>query len=399
MFDDEEYLPFSHVMIWALLAGYGGGNNTAWATATEIARRETFRNDDDITDTIEELENEGLVATQSLTVKGNIEHYWRNRPDLAPPIPFDKAHRAELVEWLSFLKKYKTLREVTSSDDFRKFHQIAGAVGYKLSVTKPEILRAGLDKYLSNFRENKLETTGSRQPWGYVRQLERMNELLNAKQRDYGNKLTISGEDIREEEKYKIRPMETLLMLSNEGSLLIHELGMDYQDNAWGVEDGDEKNLSGIFFVRVELTGKPLKSKGYHSRHFPKQALTAKITFTPENYDRKRGVLHITGIGNIKISSHGSAHRPLIKNSTSRTGKMYDQCWLLVCVFKNVNTIRNGATFSAITSVSTTYSQGISRSKIKNLVYEINRKATEQQGIESLIKISHDKVFVNSSYL
>ena len=399
MFEDEEYLPFSHVMIWALLAGYGGGNKAAWATAAKIARRETFRNDDDITDIIDELENDGLVATQSLLVKGSIEYYWKYHPELAPPIPFDIAHRTELNEWLSFLKKYQTLQEVTSSDDFGKFHQIAGADGYKLSVVKPEVLRAGLDKYLSNFRENKLELFGSRQPWAYNRQLERMNELLNAKQHDYGDKLTISGEDLREDEKYKIRPIETLLMLSNEGSLLIHEFGMDYQDSEWGDEDGDEKNLPGIFFARVELTGKSVKSRKYQPIVTLKPAPTEKFTLSPENYDRKRGVLHITGVGNIKISSSGSAFRPTDKSTNRRTRKMYDQCWLMKCVFNSVNTIRDGATYSAITSVSTAYSQGISRSKIKNLVYEINRKATEQLGINNLIKVSHDKVFVNSSYL
>ena len=87
------------------------------------------------------------------------------------------------------------------------------------------------------------------------------------------------------------------------------------------------------------------------------------------------------------------------KDKDGKKGAKYEQPRLLECVFKTVNTLEKGVLFSTVLGVHKDFISKKHQSKIENTVYEINKKAKEQMGVKSLIKIQGDKVVLNNSYL
>jgi len=111
----------------------------------------------------------------------------------------------------------------------------------------------------------------------------------------------------------------------------------------------------------------------------------------PSHYSSRTGVLSLSPHEKVAVARKGNVKR--------KNGKKYDQCWLLECLFKTVNTLKLGVNFSTVLGVNKAKIGKKELKKIRNTVDEINEKIADVGGPKSLIKIQAGKVFVNSSYL
>lgn len=113
--------------------------------------------------------------------------------------------------------------------------------------------------------------------------------------------------------------------------------------------------------------------------------------FQPEHYDKRKGILYLSPTDKVLIARRGSAKKV--------NGLKYDQCHLLACLFKNVNTLNKGVKISKVLGVSEAKITDSDVKKIRNLLQEINEKVTEVGGPKKLVKLQSHKIFIDSSYL
>lgn len=111
----------------------------------------------------------------------------------------------------------------------------------------------------------------------------------------------------------------------------------------------------------------------------------------PNHYSGRTGILSLSPDCDIDIAKRGKVKRA--------NGKKYDQCWLLECLFKSVNTLKLGVNFSTVLGVNNTKIGKKEVKKIRNTVDEINQKVIDKGGPKRLIYIQGSKVFINKSYL
>ncbi len=126
----------------------------------------------------------------------------------------------------------------------------------------------------------------------------------------------------------------------------------------------------------------------------PKTLVTKQVTvhnFQPEHYDKRKGVLYLSATDRVVIARRGSAKKV--------SGLKYDQCHLLACLFKNVNTLNKGVKISKVLGVSEVKITDSDIKKVRNLLQEINEKVTEVGGPKKLVRLQSQKVFIDSSYL
>lgn len=112
---------------------------------------------------------------------------------------------------------------------------------------------------------------------------------------------------------------------------------------------------------------------------------------SPESYNKEKGTITLRPGLKVAISLSNKAKRP--------NGTKYNQCWLLERIFRNVNTIRLGVSFSQITGLSRANITKNHIKKIRNDVNEINSKISLVGGPKDLIKVQRERVFINNSYL
>ncbi len=106
-----------------------------------------------------------------------------------------------------------------------------------------------------------------------------------------------------------------------------------------------------------------------------------------DSYNKNSGILTLTPFVKIDYSNAGSVRR--------KNGNKYKQPQLLEMLFKNVNTLKQGISFSKILGVNDSI---ITRNHVKNIrntIQEINGKITDIGGPDNLIIIQGRKVIVN----
>lgn len=143
-----------------------------------------------------------------------------------------------------------------------------------------------------------------------------------------------------------------------------------------------------------ELLTKDVRVLGYKSKQ--KSQLTAyKVDIhrplEPRHYADKTGVLTVSPTVDIAIAARGKVRRS--------NGKKYDQCHLMSCLFKSVNTINKGVPFSMFLGVKYDKNNKIHTRKIRNTIDEINRKVSDKTTAKRLILIQKEKIFIDKSYL
>jgi hypothetical protein len=111
----------------------------------------------------------------------------------------------------------------------------------------------------------------------------------------------------------------------------------------------------------------------------------------PSSYHDKTGKLNVSAAVDVSIAVRGKVTR---KNRTK-----YEQCHLMSCLFKTVNTLNNGITFSKFLGVKYDKNTKTHIRKIRNTVDEINKKVADKTTAKKLIFIQSERIFVNSSYL
>lgn len=111
----------------------------------------------------------------------------------------------------------------------------------------------------------------------------------------------------------------------------------------------------------------------------------------PNHYHDKTGKLAVSPTVEVSIAVRGKVIR---KNRTK-----YDQCHLMSCLFKSVNTLNNGVTFSTFLGVKYDKNTKTHIRKIRNTVDEINKKVADKTTAKKLIFVQGEKIIVNHSYL
>ena len=106
-----------------------------------------------------------------------------------------------------------------------------------------------------------------------------------------------------------------------------------------------------------------------------------------DNYNKNSGILTLTPYVKIDYSNAGSVRR--------KNGNKYKQPQLLEMLFKNVNTLKQGVSFSKILGVNDSIITGNHVKNIRNTIQEINGKITDIGGPDNLIIIQGRKVIVN----
>lgn len=122
--------------------------------------------------------------------------------------------------------------------------------------------------------------------------------------------------------------------------------------------------------------------------------LTQKVDvhpLQPSHYSDRTGKLTVSPTVEVAIAKRGKVAR---KNRTK-----YDQCHLMSCLFKTVNTLKNGVTFSTFLGVKYDKNNKKHIRKIRNTVDEINKKIADKTTAKRLVFIQAEKIFLNSSYL
>jgi len=126
----------------------------------------------------------------------------------------------------------------------------------------------------------------------------------------------------------------------------------------------------------------------------PTPPATRQVTvhdLQPEHYDKRKGILYLSPTDKVIIAKRGSAKKV--------NGLKYDQCHLLACLFKNVNTLNKGVKISMVLGVSESKITNSDIKKVRNLLQEINKKVTAVGGPKKLVRLQSQKVFINNSYL
>ncbi len=113
--------------------------------------------------------------------------------------------------------------------------------------------------------------------------------------------------------------------------------------------------------------------------------------FQPEHYDKRKGILYLSPTDKVIVAKRGSAKKV--------NGLKYDQCHLLACLFKTVNTLNKGVKISMVLGVSEPKITNSDIKKVRNLLQEINEKVTAVGGPKKLVRLQSQKVFIDSSYL
>lgn len=111
----------------------------------------------------------------------------------------------------------------------------------------------------------------------------------------------------------------------------------------------------------------------------------------PNHYHDKTGILAVSPTVEVSIAVRGKVARK------SRT--KYAQCHLMSCLFKSVNALNNGITFSTFLSVKYDKNNKKHIRKIRNTIVEINKKVAERTTAKKLIFVQGDKIFIDKSYL
>ncbi len=106
-----------------------------------------------------------------------------------------------------------------------------------------------------------------------------------------------------------------------------------------------------------------------------------------DSYNKNSGILTLTPYVKIDYSNAGSVRR--------KNGNKYKQPQLLEMLFKNVNTLKQGISFSKILGVNDSIITGNHVKNIRNTIQEINGKITDIGGPDNLIIIQGRKVIVN----
>lgn len=126
----------------------------------------------------------------------------------------------------------------------------------------------------------------------------------------------------------------------------------------------------------------------------PATPTTAKVDIHPlqlSHYHDNTGKLTVSSSVDVSIAVRGKVTR---KNRTK-----YDQCHLMSLLFKSVNSLNNGVTFSKFLGVKYDKNNKKHIRKIRNTIAEINKKVADKTTAKKLIFIQGDRIFIDKSYL
>jgi len=111
----------------------------------------------------------------------------------------------------------------------------------------------------------------------------------------------------------------------------------------------------------------------------------------PNHYNYRTGILWLSATDKVVIASKGKVKRP--------DGKKYEECWLLERLFKTVNNLKRGVKISSVNGVHPDKVDKKMVNKVRNYIFEIDKKIVEAGGPKRLIFVQDKTVKIDSSYL
>lgn len=143
-----------------------------------------------------------------------------------------------------------------------------------------------------------------------------------------------------------------------------------------------------------QLLSRPVELIGHTPK--PKSKLIVEkvgihTPLEPRHYANRTGLLTVSPTTDLAVAANGKIKRP--------GGKKYDQCHLMSCLFKSVNTLNSGVTFNTFLGVKYDKNNKKHVRKIRNTIDEINKKVSEKTTTKKLIFIHGEKIFIDKSYL
>ncbi len=180
---------------------------------------------------------------------------------------------------------------------------------------------------------------------------------------------------------------------------------LDLTDEAIKEHTARKKQANGNFIKRLEqeapkmsgMNSEPSKKQGEatDSVDEPSKPSPKKIDLHPlesKHYSNRKGTLTLSPTVDVEIAIRGKTKRP--------GGKIkYAQCWLVEALFRNVNSLNNGITFSTFLKVKYDKNNKKHIKKIRNTIDEINKKVYGVGGPKRLIFSHKEKIYVDKSYL
>lgn len=112
---------------------------------------------------------------------------------------------------------------------------------------------------------------------------------------------------------------------------------------------------------------------------------------SPRHYINRSGVLWLSATDKVAIAKKGKVKR--------KNGDKYEECWLLECLFKSVNSLNRGVKISAMYRLHPDKIDEKKVSKVRNYIYEIDKKIIDEGGPKRLIFIQDKTVKLDKSYL
>lgn len=123
----------------------------------------------------------------------------------------------------------------------------------------------------------------------------------------------------------------------------------------------------------------------------PNNKIAIQTPLEPKHYSDRKGILTVNPSVDVLIAKRGKVKR--------KSGKKYEQCHLMSCLFKGVNTLNKGVTFSKFLGVKYNKNSKNHIRKIRNTVDEINKKVADVTTAKKLILIQGDRIIIDKSYL
>ncbi len=115
------------------------------------------------------------------------------------------------------------------------------------------------------------------------------------------------------------------------------------------------------------------------------------VHLEPDSYEKLTGVLHLTRFYRVAIAGKSSVKRS--------SGRKYEQCWVMECLFKSDETIGKGVPISTLLRMHKDNVDKTTTRKIENAVAEINKKVTKVTRSKNLLMIGDKKVKITPYYL
>jgi hypothetical protein len=334
------------------------------------------------------MEENRLIKTSNITfnkflIKKHNENKdrWKHEP-----------HYPKDVSDYLLSKSYNSLSEVINDLD-DGYSLLDCIFPLKLEIIDQNAIANEIEGYLTSFREGKLVTVEGEQLYSYEYQKNEFLKTARKEEHKYDTVIPITSYSLSGDENYqKFRFLEMVLSLSMERTIDIVNL-------RWKAGTHNHPVVTTAIIKILNSDNTATNKASRHSIDLPEksniQVNLDRIKLTSGDYRSDKGILYIPGFGSVAIAKGGRVYRP----GSQRSKEMYLEYKILKLLFKTVNRVNKGITFSKVLGVHPSLVNDKRKKSIQNAVTAINNKVRSEAGVERLILYKDFIVKINDSYL